>query len=92
MKVFGLRPVDVNVIFTILISGNKCCVYLLRALKALGLVNLISYSSVVIMGDRGSMSVDTIISGGSRYGILVFWMYHFIFRLFVDGNSVSDVE
>lgn len=42
MKAFDLRSVDVEYRPAILIAGNKYCLYLLRALKALGLTNLIS--------------------------------------------------
>ena len=66
--------------------------YLLRALKALGLFNLNSYSNTDSIGVSGSSMVDSTTVVGRR---VIFFMRencHFIFMLFVEGNIVSVVE
>ena len=71
-------------------SGIK--LYLLRALKALGLFNLNSYSSTDSIGVSGSSMVDSTTVVGRRVICFVGENCHFIFMLFVEGNIVSVVE
>ena len=66
--------------------------YLLRALKALGLFNLNSYSSTDSIGVSGSSMVDSTTVVGRRVICFVGENCHFIFMLFVEGNIVSVVE
>lgn len=66
--------------------------YLLRALKALGLFNLNSYSRIDSIGVSGSSIVDITIIVGRRIICFVVENCHFIFMLFVEGNIVSAVE
>lgn len=61
-------------------------------MKALGLVNLISYSIISISGIKGKENVEIEIRIGKSFKFFVFLKYHFIFELFVDGNSVREVE
>ena len=66
--------------------------YLLRALKALGLFNLNSYSSRDSIGVSGSSMVDSTTIVGRRVVCFVRENCHFIFILFVEGKIVSVVE
>lgn len=66
--------------------------YLLRALKALGLFNLNSYSSTDRIGVSGRSRVDITVIVGSRVICFILENCHFIFILFVEGNIVSAVE
>lgn len=65
---------------------------MLRALKALGLFNLNSYSRIERIGVSGSNMVDSTVIVGRRVIRFVFGNCHFIFILFVEGNIVSAVE
>ena len=65
---------------------------MLRALKALGLSNLNSYSSTDRIGVSGSSMVDSTTIVGRRVICFVVENCHFIFMLFVEGNIVSVVE
>ena len=65
---------------------------MLRALKALGLFNLNSYSSTDSIGVSGSSMVDSTTVVGRRVICFVGENCHFIFMLFVEGNIVSAVE
>ena len=65
---------------------------MLRALKALGLFNLNSYSSTDSIGVSGSSMVDSTTVVGRRVICFVGENCHFIFMLFVEGNIVSVVE
>lgn len=67
-------------------------VYLLRALKALGLGNLNSYSNTDSIGVSGNSIVDKITIVGRRVICFVVENCHFIFMLLVEGNIVSAVE
>lgn len=66
--------------------------YLLRALKALGLFNLNSYSNTDSIGVSGSVMVDNTTIVGRKVIFFVRGNCHFIFMLFVEGNIVSAVE
>lgn len=66
--------------------------YLLRALKALGLFNLNSYSNTDNIGVSGSVMVDNTTIVGRKVIFFVRGNCHFIFMLFVEGNIVSAVE
>lgn len=65
---------------------------MLRALKALGLFNLNSYSRIERIGVSGSNMVDSTVIVGRRVIRFVVGNCHFIFMLFVEGNIVSAVE
>lgn len=65
---------------------------MLRALKALGLFNLNSYSNTDRIGVSGRSMVDSVTIVGRRVICFVVGNCHFIFVLFVDGNIVSVVE
>ena len=65
---------------------------MLRALKALGLFNLNSYSRIERIGVSGSNMVDSTGIVGRRVIRFVVGNCHFIFILFVEGNIVSAVE
>lgn len=65
---------------------------MLRALKALGLFNLNSYSRIERIGVSGSNMVDSTVIVGRRVIRFVVGNCHFIFILFVEGNIVSAVE
>lgn len=65
---------------------------MLRALKALGLFNLNSYSRIERIGVSGSSMVDNTVIVGRRVIRFVVGNCHFIFILFVEGNIVSAVE
>ena len=65
---------------------------MLRALKALGLFNLNSYSRIERIGVSGSSIVDNTVIVGRRVIRFVVGNCHFIFMLFVEGNIVSVVE
>ena len=65
---------------------------MLRALKALGLFNLNSYSRIERIGVSGSSIVDSTVIVGRRTVCFVVENCHFIFILFVEGNIVSAVE
>ena len=65
---------------------------MLRALKALGLFNLNSFSSTDRIGVSGSSMVDNATIVGRRVICFVVENCHFIFILFVEGNIVSAVE
>ena len=65
---------------------------MLRALKALGLFKLNSYSSTDRIGVSGSSMVDSTTIFGKRVICFVVENCHFIFMLFVEGNIVSAVE
>lgn len=65
---------------------------MLRALKALGLFNLNSYSRIERIGVSGSNMVDNTVIVGRRVIRFVVGNCHFIFILFVEGNIVSAVE
>ena len=65
---------------------------MLRALKALGLFNLNSFSSTDRIGVSGSSIVDSTIIVGKRVIYFVVENCHIIFILFVEGNVVSAVE
>ena len=65
---------------------------MLRALKALGLFNLNSYSRIERIGVSGSSMVDSTVIVGRRLIRFVVENCHFIFILFVEGNIVSVVE
>lgn len=65
---------------------------MLRALKALGLFNLNSYSRMDKIGVSGSSMVDNTTIVGRRVICFVIGNCHFIFMLFVEGNIVSAVE
>lgn len=66
--------------------------YLLRALKALGLFNLNSYSNTDSIGVSGSIMVDNTTIVGRKVIFFIRGNRHFIFMLFVEGNIVSVVE
>ena len=66
--------------------------YLLRALKALGLFNLNSYSNTDSIGVSGSIMVDNTTIVGRKVIFFIRGNCHFIFMLFVEGNIVSVVE
>lgn len=66
--------------------------YLLRALKALGLINLISFLKIEINGVRGRSRVDKVVRTGNIIIFFLFCNCHFIFMLLVEGNRVRDVE
>lgn len=66
--------------------------YLLRALKALGLFNLNSYSNTDSIGVSGSIMVDNTTIVGRKVIFFIRGNCHFIFMLFVVGNIVSVVE
>lgn len=65
---------------------------MLRALKALGLFNLNSYSRIERIGVSGSSMVDSTVIVGKKIVCFVVENCHFIFILFVEGNIVSAVE
>ena len=65
---------------------------MLRALKALGLFNLNSFSSTDRIGVSGSSIVDSTIIVDKRVIYFVVENCHIIFILFVEGNVVSAVE
>ena len=65
---------------------------MLRALKALGLFNLNSFSSTDRIGVSGSSIVDSTIIVDKRVIYFVVENCHIIFILFVGGNVVSAVE
>jgi hypothetical protein len=65
---------------------------LLRALKALGLSNLNSYSRIDRIGVSGNNMVDSTVIVGRRVICFMEGNCHFIFMLFVEGNIVSAVE
>lgn len=65
---------------------------MLRALKALGLFNLNSYSRIERIGVSGRSIVDSTVKVGRRVIRFVIENCHFIFILFVEGNIVSVVE
>ena len=65
---------------------------MLRALKALGLFNLNSYSRIERIGVSGNSIVDSTVIVGRRIICFVVENCHFIFILFVEGNIVSAVE
>ena len=65
---------------------------MLRALKALGLFNLNSYSRIERIGVSGNSIVDNTVIVGRRIIRFVVENCHFIFILFVEGNIVSAVE
>lgn len=65
---------------------------MLRALKALGLFNLNSYSRIERIGVSGRSIVDSTVKVGRRVIRFVVENCHFIFILFVEGNIVSVVE
>lgn len=65
---------------------------MLRALKALGLCNLNSYSRMDRIGVSGNNIVDSVTIVGKRVICFVMENCHFIFMLFVEGNIVSAVE
>ena len=65
---------------------------MLRALKALGLFNLNSYSRTDRIGVSGSSRVDSTTIVGKRVICFVVENCHFIFMLFVEWNIVSAVE
>ena len=65
---------------------------MLRALKALGLCNLNSYSRIERIGVSGNSIVDNTVIVGRRLIRFVVKNCHFIFILFVEGNIVSAVE
>ena len=65
---------------------------MLRALKALGLFNLNSYSRIERIGVSGNSIVDSTVIVGRRLIHFVVENCHFIFILFVEGNIVSAVE
>ena len=73
-------------------SSSEIKLYLLRALKALGLFNLNSYTSTDSIGVSGSSMVDSTTVVGRRVICFVGENCHFIFMLFVEGNIVSVVE
>ena len=87
---FGLHSLDVRYNLAIFIKQKLSKLFLLRALKALGLFNLNSYSSTERTGVRGKIIVDTTIVG-RRIICFVRSSHHFIFMLFVEGNLVSAV-
>lgn len=64
---------------------------MLRALKALGLFNLNSYSRISSIGVSGNIIVDRTTIVGRRVIRFVVENCHFIFMLFVEGNIVSAV-
>ena len=64
--------------------------YLLRALKALGLFNLNSYSNTDSIGVSGSIMVDNTTIVGRKVIFFIRGNCHFM--LFVEGNIVSVVE
>ena len=66
--------------------------YLLRALKALGLFNLNSYSNTDSIGVSGSIMVDNTTIVGRKVIFFIRGNCHFIFMLLVDGNIVSEEE
>ena len=65
---------------------------MLRALKALGLFNLNSYSRIERIGVSGRSMVDSTVKVGRKVIRFVVENCHFIFILFVEGNIVSVVE
>ena len=65
---------------------------MLRALEALGLFNLNSYSRIERIGVSGSSMVDNATIVGRRVICFVVENCHFIFMLFVEGNIVNEVE
>ena len=65
---------------------------MLRALRALGLSNLNSYSSTDRIGVSGSSMVDSTTIVGRMVICFVVENCHFIFMLFVDGNILNVVE
>ena len=88
---FDLHSIDVRYNLAILIKQKLSKLFLLRALKALGLFNLNSYSSTERTGVRGRIIVDTTMVG-RRIICFVRSSHHFIFMLFAEGNLVSAVE
>ena len=88
---FDLHSIDVRYNLAILINQKLSILFLLRALKALGLFNLNPYSSTERMGVRGRVIVDTTVVG-RRIICFVRSNHYFIFMLFVEGNLVSAVE
>lgn len=47
---------------------------------------------VNISGIKGRENVEIEIRIGKSFKFFVFLKYHFIFELFIDGNSVREVE
>ena len=85
-----MHSIDVGYSFANLTEQELSKLFLLRALKALGLFNLNSYSSTERTGIKGKSFVDITIIFGRK--IICFMESNCHFMLFMEGNMVSAVE